>query len=278
MSGTLYIVATPIGNLSDWSQRAIDTLKTVDLIAAEDTRHSLVLLKQFGIATRCEPYHAHNEATQCKKLLKKLNEGQSIALISDAGTPLISDPGSLLVRQAQAGAIAVVPIPGACAAIAALSASGLNADEFRFIGFLTNKSSKRKHQLLQLINDSATLILYESVHRIADLMQTLLEILSADRQVCLARELTKHFEQIKTARIDELHDWFVTHKEKRKGEYVVLIEGTQTIAADQQQIIHTLKLLMAEIPLKKAAEITAQLTGESKNRVYELALKLKDMP
>jgi 16S rRNA (cytidine1402-2'-O)-methyltransferase len=276
MPGTLYIVATPIGNLADWSARAIDTLKQVDLIAAEDTRHSLPLLQHHGISTRCQAYHAHNESEQCAKLLDKLTSGESIALISDAGTPLISDPGSLLVRQAQQADIAVVPIPGACAAITALCASGLNANEFRFIGFLSSKGEKRKRQLQQLVEDSATLILYESVHRIADLMTALTETLPAEREVCLARELTKRFEQIITAPIAELHTWFLDHPENRKGEYVVIVSGAPAKSHNDTELRKTLQLLMAELPLKKAAEITAKLTGERKNSVYELALKLKD--
>lgn len=274
MSGTLYLVATPIGNLDDFTLRGIATLQAVDIIAAEDTRHSLALLQHFGIKTRCQSYHAHNENEQSTKLIDQLKQGLSIALISDAGTPLISDPGSTLVQQAQSAKIPVVPIPGACAAITALCASGLATDEFRFIGFLSNKAEKRKRQLQQLSEDEATLILYESVHRIGDLMQVLVETLEPNRLVCLARELTKHFEQIKTASIAELHTWFLENPDKRKGEYVVIVSGAPLKLSNEVAITKTLRLLMNELPLKKAAEITAKILGERKNAVYEIALQL----
>ncbi len=276
MSGTLYLVATPIGNMNDLSPRAIETLKTVDLIAAEDTRHSLPLLRHYGINTRCQSYHAHNESEQSAKLVQKLCAGESIALISDAGTPLVSDPGSQLVKHARLAGITVCPIPGACAAITALCASGLSATEFRFIGFLAAKGEKRARQLKQLCEDQATLILYESVHRIKDLMQALLDTLEPEREVCIARELTKRFEQIKTAPIQQLHAWFVDNPDCQKGEYVILVSGAKPKDSSEDHIIQTLNVLLDELPLKKAAEITAKLTGERKNAVYQIALKLKD--
>lgn len=274
--GSLYIVATPIGNLDDWSTRAVNTLKNVDLIACEDTRHSLPLLKHYGIGVPCRAYHAHNENEQSDKLIRALLAGQSVALISDAGTPLISDPGAQLIRQAQTKNIPVIPIPGACAAITALCASGLATHEFRFIGFLPSKGEKRSRQLQQLCEDPATVILYESVHRIADLMTLLHETLEADREVCIARELTKRFEQIKTAPIDELQTWFFANPDCHKGEFVVLISGAKPKDADEAKIIDTLNLLLDHLPLKKAAVIAAKLTGERKNTVYEIALKLKE--
>jgi 16S rRNA (cytidine1402-2'-O)-methyltransferase len=276
MTGTLYLVATPIGNLGDMSPRAITTLQEVDLIAAEDTRHSLPLLRHYGIDTRSQSYHAHNESEQSTKLIQKLLTGESIALISDAGTPLISDPGAKLVQQAQAAGIAVCPIPGPCAAITALCASGLSATDFRFIGFLAAKGERRTRQMQQLSEDPCTLILYESVHRIAALMETLVSTLEPDREVCLARELTKRFEQIKTAPIAELHAWFLDHPDCQKGEYVVIVSGAPAKENDQTEITTTLQLLLAELPLKKAVAITAKLTGERKNSVYDLALKIKE--
>ena len=278
MTGTLYLVATPIGNLDDWSPRAVETLNSVDLIAAEDTRHSLPLLRHYGITTPCQAYHAHNEADKSTQLIRKLTEGQSIALISDAGTPLISDPGSSLVREARAAGIPVSPIPGACAAITALCASGLSATEFRFIGFLAAKGEKRTRQLQQLCEDPATLILYESVHRIADLMKTLSDTLEPERDVCLARELTKRFEQIKTAPISELYTWFSDNPDCRKGEYVVLVSGAKPQENNSTLITKTLQLLLPELPLKKAVSLTAKLTGERKNTVYEIALKERNAP
>ena len=234
------------------------------------------MLRHYGVTTHCQSYHAHNESEQSAKLILKLTAGESIALISDAGTPLISDPGSQLVKQARLAGIPVCPIPGASAAITALCASGLSTTEFRFIGFLAAKGEKRARQLKQLCEDPATLILYESVHRIKDLMLALLDTLEPDREVCLARELTKRFEQIKTAPIAQLHTWFVDNPDYQKGEYVVLVSGAKPKDNDETHIIDTLKLLLDELPLKKAAEIAAKLTGERKNSVYQIALKLKD--
>ena len=273
-TGTLYLVATPIGHLDDMSSRAVETLKQVDRIAAEDTRHSLALLRHFGIQTRCQSYHAHNESEQSSSLISHLQNGESIALISDAGTPLISDPGCILVRKAHEAGIPVCPIPGPCAAIAALSASGLSTTDFRFVGFLTAKGEKRQRELEQLCQQPETIILYESVHRIANLVDTLHDLMDGSRQVCLAREITKRFEQIKTAPIADIHRWFWDHPDTHKGEYVVIIEGA-VAQADTHQITQTLDILLAELPVKKAAEVASKLTGERKNKLYELALNLK---
>lgn len=273
-TGTLYLVATPIGHLDDLSARAIATLKQVDRIAAEDTRHSLALLRHFGIQTRCQSYHAHNESEQSSSLIAHLKDGESIALISDAGTPLISDPGSVLVRQAHEAGITVCPIPGPCAAIAALSASGLSTTDFRFVGFLPAKGEKRSRELQTLCQQPETIVLYESVHRIESLMTALIELLEPSRLVCLARELTKRFEQIKTAPIATLYPWFVEHPDTHKGEYVVIIAGMPA-KSDDAAITQTLTILLTELPVKKAAEVAAKLTGERKNKLYELALTLK---
>ena len=273
-TGILYLVATPIGNLGDFSSRAVDTLNEVDLIAAEDTRHSRPLLQHAGIKTPCQPYHAHNELSAAKQLVAKLCSGLSIALISDAGTPLISDPGSLLVAQAREADISVVPIPGPCAAITALSASGIASNDFRFVGFLSAKGAKRERQLTTLCDDASTLILYESVHRIDTLMDTLKTLLKPDRVVCLARELTKRFEQIKTAPIEQLHAWFVANPDTHRGEYVVIISGTVPESTPDSDNERILSVLLTELPVKKAVALATKLTGERKNHLYELALKL----
>ena len=276
MTGILYLVATPIGNLNDWTIRAVETLTAVHLIASEDTRHSLPLLRHYGIHTRCQSYHAHNESEQSTQLVQRLTAGESIALISDAGTPLISDPGSLLVRLAQKSNITICPIPGPCAAITALCASGLSATEFRFIGFLTTQREKRSRQLQQLSKETATLIFYESVHRITNLMATLVETLEPDREVCLARELTKRFEQIKTGPIAELNTWFLNNPDSQKGEYVIIVSGAKPQKNNDALVQKTLQLLLEELPLRKAVSLAAKLTGERKNTIYNIALQLKD--
>ncbi|MDF7667414.1 16S rRNA (cytidine(1402)-2'-O)-methyltransferase [Orbaceae bacterium ESL0727] len=272
---TLYIVATPIGNLNDITLRAIETLKTVDLVAAEDTRHSGLLLQHLGIKAKLLALHDHNEQEKSHQLIEKLQAGQTIALISDAGTPLINDPGYHLVKLCRANGIKVVPIPGACAAITALSASGLPSDKFSYEGFLPAKSKARQESLQQLSHESRTLIFYESTHRLLDTLMDMQTILGADRQMVLAKELTKTWETFVAQPIAEVIAWLNEDTNRQKGEFVLLVEGA---AVDETAInpdaIRTLQLLQTELPLKKAAAITAEIYGLKKNQLYQLGLSL----
>jgi len=273
---TLYIVATPIGNLSDISQRAIDTLQEVDVIAAEDTRHSGTLLQHYSIATPMISLHEHNEQQRSETLLIKLQQGESIALISDAGTPLISDPGYRLVSLVREHDIRVVPIPGSCALITALSASGLPSDSFSFEGFLPSKQGARQQTLAALENDSRTMIFYESPRRLQACLTDMVAVFGDDRLVCLARELTKLHETITTKPLAELLDWVSNDSNQQRGECVLLVEGVKEQKESSEiEINHMLAILLKELPVKKAAAITASLLDVSKNAAYDMALKLK---
>jgi len=275
-AGQLFIVATPIGNLSDLSQRAIETLNEVDLIAAEDTRHSKYLLQHYSISTQTISLHEHNEQQRSELLCKRLLAGESIALISDAGTPLISDPGYRFVTTVRDAGICVVPIPGSCALIAALSASGLASDRFSFEGFLPSKSSARRQVFETLKSDTRTLIFYESPRRLLAALNEAKIIFGDERRACLARELTKLHETIQTSSLAELTDWVSRDENQQRGECVLLIEGTNTeVTADEQEMSRLLGLLLTELPVKKAAAIVASITGGSKNEAYQLALKLQ---
>lgn len=271
--GVLYTVATPIGNLGDMSMRAIEVLKQVDFIAAEDTRHSKPLLQYFGIDTPLISLHEHNENERAVEIIQKIKQGKNIALISDAGTPLISDPGSRLLFAVREENIQVVPIPGACAVMTALMASSLDVSQFIFIGFLPAKGSLREKALRELIDESRTLVFYESVHRIKNLLELLLRDFGSNRRMCLARELTKKFESIKEGSIQELHDWFLANPDKCKGEFVVLVEGNkQVISVDEAEQRRVLEILLKELPVKQASSLAADIMGASKNELYQLAL------
>jgi len=275
-AGQLFVVATPIGNLSDFSQRAIDALKAVDLIAAEDTRHSKPLLQHFAITTPLQSLHEHNEQQRSELLLQRLQAGESIALISDAGTPLISDPGYRLVSLVKAEGVRVVPVPGSCALITALSASGIASDRFSFEGFLPPKAGARRQALSQLKNEQRTLIFYESPRRLLDTLKDCVEIFGAERRACLARELTKIHETIETRPLLELVDWVSGDSNQQRGECVLLIEGaSDAVTADEQEMQRVLTLLLPDLPVKKAAAIASGITGCSKNEAYQLALKLQ---
>lgn len=275
-TGCLYIVATPIGNLGDISLRAIDTLKSVDLIAAEDTRHSKYLLDQQQIMTPTISLHEHNEQQRSQLLLEKLQHGESIALISDAGTPLISDPGYRLVTLVRGAGIKVIPIPGSSALIAAISASGLPSDRFAFEGFLPPKAGARQKRLTLLADETRTLIFYESPKRIVGTLNDMQQIFGGDRQACLARELTKIHETIETRPLHELAHWVVDDANQQKGEIVLLVAGAaEAVSADEQAMQRLLSLLLPEMPIKKAAAITAEWLSVSKNAAYQLALKLQ---
>ncbi|MDQ7073179.1 MAG: 16S rRNA (cytidine(1402)-2'-O)-methyltransferase [Gammaproteobacteria bacterium] len=275
-SAILYIVATPIGNLSDISQRAIDTLQEVEVIAAEDTRHSGTLLQHYAISTPMISLHEHNEQQRSEVLLARLQQGESIALISDAGTPLISDPGYRLVSLVREHHIRVVPIPGSCALISALSASGLPSDRFSFEGFLPSKQGARQQALEALANDARTLIFYESPRRLQASLADMVAIFGDNRTACLARELTKLHETITTKPLAELLAWVSDDPNQQRGECVVLVEGINEQKASGEIEINTmLTLLLKELPVKKAAAITASLLSVSKNQAYDMALKLK---
>lgn len=271
----LYIVATPIGNLQDITLRAIEILKQVNWIAAEDTRHSAALLQHYAISTPRFSLHDHNEREQAEKLIQKLKQGESIALISDAGTPLISDPGYHLVRAVRAAGIKMVPVPGACAAIAALSAAGLATDRFIFEGFLPAKTKARLDRLQLLENEMRTIIFYAAPHRILDVLIDMQTIFGTEREIVIARELTKMFETIHAGKLAEIVEWVKQDSNQQRGEFVVLVEGAQQVK-EQVAYQKLLEILIAEnVPVKQAVDIVVKVTSEKKNKVYELALQIK---
>ncbi|RZI90983.1 MAG: 16S rRNA (cytidine(1402)-2'-O)-methyltransferase [Pseudomonas sp.] len=275
-TGTLYVVATPIGNLDDMSARALKVLADVALIAAEDTRHSMRLMQHFGINTPLAACHEHNERDEGGRFLTRLLAGDDIALVSDAGTPLISDPGYHLVRQARAAGVKVVPVPGACALIAALSAAGLPSDRFIFEGFLPAKTAGRRTRLEQVKEEPRTLIFYEAPHRILECLDDMQAVFGADRPALLGRELTKAFETLKGLPLGELHAFVAADSNQQRGECVVLVGGwsapedEQAISTEAQRV---LDLLLAELPLKRAAALAAEITGVRKNLLYQAALE-----
>lgn len=275
-TAALYIVATPIGNLADISARAIEVLSSVDLIAAEDTRHSKFLLQHHGITTATISLHEHNEQQRSEMLLLRIMQGESIALISDAGTPLISDPGFRLVTMAREQGIKVIPIPGACAVITALSASGLSAERFAFEGFLPPKATARRQVLERLQHETRTLIFYESPKRIVASLQDMLLVFGGERRACLARELTKMFETLVTLPLIELVEAVSNDPNQQKGEIVLLVEGQDKVVdSDEMEVERVLQLLLAEMPLKQAATLAASILGMKKNKAYDIALKLQ---
>ncbi|WP_422134528.1 16S rRNA (cytidine(1402)-2'-O)-methyltransferase [Endozoicomonas sp. ALD040] len=273
----LFVVSTPIGNLDDMTPRAIEVLKQVSVIAAEDTRHSRKLLNHFGIDTPMIPCHEHNERHQVEVLLARLQQGDSVALISDAGTPLISDPGFVLVRMVREQGIKVVPVPGACALVAALSVSGLPTDRFYFEGFLPAKSSGRKKRLEALGAMTNTWAVYESTHRILDSLADFREVLGGDRYVVLARELTKTFETVLAGKVEALEKILQEDSNQCRGEFVVLVEGAeeQKQEAVDPETAKLLQRLLQELPAKKAAAVIADVSGYRKKQLYELSLAMK---
>ncbi|KPB54629.1 MULTISPECIES: 16S rRNA (cytidine(1402)-2'-O)-methyltransferase [Pseudomonas syringae group] len=274
--GSLYVVATPIGNLDDMSVRALKVLREVALIAAEDTRHSARLMQHFGISTPLAACHEHNERDEGSRFITRLLAGDDIALISDAGTPLISDPGYHLVRQARAAGVPVVPVPGACALIAALSAAGLPSDRFIFEGFLPAKAVGRRAKLEKVKEEPRTLIYYEAPHRILECLQDMELVFGADRHALLAREITKTFETLKGLPLGELRAFVESDSNQQRGECVVLVAGwTQpeeddVVGAEARRV---LGLLLEEMPLKRAAALAAEITGVRKNLLYQVALE-----
>jgi 16S rRNA (cytidine1402-2'-O)-methyltransferase len=275
MSGTLYIVATPIGNLQDFSPRAQLTLNQVKLIAAEDTRHSRHLLNHFGITTPLQALHQHNEHHKSRTLLELLINGEDIALISDAGTPLISDPGRYLIEIAHAAQIKIVPIPGASALISALSVAGFSADSFIFEGFLPAKKIARQQHLKSLQTESRTLVFYEAPHRILDCLNDIAEIFSETREAVLVKELSKIFETVYRDKLSGILTWLNTKPERQKGEFVLIIQGApppenQELSTETKRIFN---LLRKELSIKTAAKLTSEITGESKNSLYTFGLE-----
>ena len=275
MSAQLFVVATPIGHLDDISYRAVDVLKSVKIIAAEDTRTSALLLKHFNISTPLTACHDHNESNKINQLIERLQNGEDIALISDAGTPLISDPGFKLVRAAQENNIRVIPVPGACAAIAALSTVGLPSDRFSFEGFLPSKSSQRILNLEKLKDETQTLIFYEAPHRILDCVKDMMNIFGADRPVGFAREITKTFETIKKMTLGELVEFIANDHHQQKGEIVLVIGGaTQEKDMEQEKLDQLLTRLLQDLSVKAASQLAADLTGIKKKVAYQRALEL----
>lgn len=276
--GTLYIVATPIGNLDDLSPRAVAVLKAVTLVAAEDTRHSGRLLQAMAVDTRMMALHDHNERDRMEQVLSKLEGGSDVALISDAGTPLISDPGFVLVREARRRGLRVSPIPGPCAIVAALCAAGLPTDRFAFEGFLPSKKGPRAATLKRLCADAATLVFYESPHRIVDAVADIVEAMGPDRELVIARELTKTFETFYAGPASDVLKVLQEDPHGSRGEFVIMIHGAEKEAADAglEEVDRLLKLLLTELPVKKAAKLVSEMTGKAKNDLYQRALTLKD--
>ncbi|NRA70071.1 MAG: 16S rRNA (cytidine(1402)-2'-O)-methyltransferase [Gammaproteobacteria bacterium] len=275
ISAKLYIVPTPIGNLGDITLRALEVLKQVDIICAEDTRHSGKLLSHYEIKNKTMSVHDHNERARVDTLVAKLANGESIALISDAGTPLISDPGYHLVNGVRAAGFDVVPLPGPCAAITALSAAGLPTDRFCFEGFLASKSAARTTQLMRLQAEPRTMVFYESPRRICYTIEEMIAVFGGDRHIVIAREVTKTFETIHGDNASDLLVWLKSDDNNQRGEMVVMVAGYK--AQDDEiapEVIEALRLLVTELPLKKAAGLVAKLYDQKKNSLYKLGLEL----
>ena len=271
------MVATPIGNLGDMTLRAIETLKTVDAIAAEDTRHSSGLLSHFGISKKLIAVHEHNEQQSAEKLVLALKNGDNIALITDAGTPAVSDPGAIVVKVLREAGIKVVPIPGASAVVTALSASGIVQNGFYFHGFLPASGAARRKMLEQLKAQTVTLVLYEAPHRIVECVEDLAKVLGENRKITFCRELTKTFETIYTCDLNEASAWLQADTNQQRGEFVLLIEAAPVVEAEEISIEaqRVLKCLLAELPLKQAVALATEITNLKKNDLYEFALALK---
>ena len=275
--GTLYVVATPIGNLGDITLRALEILKNVDAIAAEDTRHTSGLLSHFGISKKLIAVHQHNEQQSAEKLLLQLKNGVNIALVTDAGTPAVSDPGAIVVKIVREAGIKVVPIPGASAVIAALSASGITQNGFYFYGFLPASGAARRKMFAQLKAQTVTLVFYEAPHRIIECVEDIAKVLGDNRQITFCRELTKTFETIYTCPASRASAWLQADTNQQRGEFVLLVEAapvveTQEISEEAQRV---LKCLMNELPLKQAVALATEITNLKKNDLYEFALDLK---
>ena len=275
-AGILYVVATPLGNLQDMSPRALTVLGDVDLVAAEDTRHTGRLLGHFGIHATFLSLHEHNEDERAEHLVRRLLEGESIALVSDAGTPLISDPGYRVGRAAHSAGIRVVSVPGASSPVAALSVAGLPTDRFCFEGFLPAKGAARRRRIEELVREPRTLVFMESSHRIEACMEDLSAIIGPDRPAAIARELTKAFETVRALPLGELLDWMRHDSNQRRGEFVVMVQGAPQQSADDAEQDRVLRLLLDELPVKRAAALGARILGASRNALYQRALAMRD--
>lgn len=268
--GSLYVVATPIGNLEDVTMRALETLKQVNTIAAEDTRHSRKLLERFGIDTRLVALHDHNEAEQAPILVERMRGGESIALISDAGTPLVSDPGYRLVRQAAEAGIRVIPIPGPSAVTAALSVSALPTDRFVFEGFLSSRQSARRSRLAELCAEERTLVFFESSHRILGALEDLAMVFGVDRKAAVCRELTKQFETVLRGSLAELVGRVGDDSMQQKGEFVIVVDGHEAVKGDVlAEAIDMAHALLEHLPASQAAKVAAKLTGAPRRAIYD---------
>lgn len=276
----LYVVATPIGNLRDISLRALDVLTSADTLAAEDTRNTSHLLTHYGIsANRLLALHQHNERGAAEKIITLLQQGQAVALVTDAGTPAVSDPGAVLVEAVLAAGFRVIPIPGASAVVAALSASGLTAPHFLFYGFLPNKSAARCSALQALIEHPYSLVFYEAPHRILESVADLQTVFGDEREIVLARELTKLFESIHRCKLGEAMAWLTSDPNNQRGEFVLLVAAAEakpdTLSGETEK---TLALLLEALPLKQAVQLAVKITGANKNELYQRALELKNTP
>ena len=277
MECALYVVATPIGNLRDISLRALDVLTSADTVAAEDTRNTSHLLTHYGIsANRLLAMHQHNERGAAEKIVALLQQGQAVALVTDAGTPAVSDPGALLVEAVLAARFRVIPIPGASAVVAALSASGLTKPHSLFYGFLPNKSAARRSVLQALVEHPYTLVFYEAPHRILESVADLQAVFGDEREIVLARELTKLFENIHRCTMGEAMAWLNSDPNNQRGEFVVLVAGAEAKPDGlSSEVEKTLALLLQELPLKQAVQLAVKITGGNKNELYQRALELK---
>jgi 16S rRNA (cytidine1402-2'-O)-methyltransferase len=273
---TLYVVATPIGNVGDITLRALNVLSIVDAVACEDTRNTAQLLARYGLSKSLIAAHEHNEREVADKLIVRLQAGQRIALVSDAGTPAISDPGARIVDAVRSAGLRVLPLPGPSAVIAALSASGLGDHQFYFVGFLPNKAKQRDTALTALRTIAATLVFYEAPHRIIDTIAALANTFEASRQIVFAREVSKLFEEIHRCPLSDAAAWLAADPNRQRGEFVVLLEGAPMVAdSGELEAERILSILLAECSVKQAATLAAQITGQKKNALYELALQLK---
>lgn len=273
----LYVVATPIGNLRDITLRALEVLAAADVVAAEDTRNSAHLLTHHGItAKKLIAVHQHNERGAAEKIIALLHAGQSVAFVSDAGTPAVSDPGALLVQAVRAAGLRVIPIPGASAAMAALSAAGLHEPHFLFYGFLPNKSAARRTVLQSLTSHPYTLVFYEAPHRIVECVADLCAVFGGERQIVLAREITKLFETIHACPLSDAEAWLQSDGNNQRGEFVVLVSGATPQPGLSPETLSTLSKLLDELPLKQAVQLAAKITGANRNELYQRALQIKN--
>ncbi|MFA7293050.1 MAG: 16S rRNA (cytidine(1402)-2'-O)-methyltransferase [Rhodocyclaceae bacterium] len=276
-SPALYVVATPLGNLGDLTTRAADVLRAVHWVAAEDTRHSAPLLRHLGSSARMLPAHQHNEEAAAQQVIDKLAAGESVALISDAGTPAVSDPGARLVGRVREAGYKVVPLPGPCAAIAALSASGITAPHWLFYGFLPTKAKQREEALRDLASAPYALVFYEAPHRILETVAALAATLGAVRRITIARELTKLFETIHVCPLGEVLAWMEADSNQQRGEFVLIVDAPEAAGDEDAEAERVLALLLAEgLSVKQAAKLAHAITGASKNVLYEKALALRD--